>query len=68
MAKGKQKSLFKELDEIIAVLRSGKTQDLVILIIPSHDRLQQELTDQDMWAGTALVSCLAIFGQSSCLN
>lgn len=53
MAK-KQKSLFPELDEIISVLRSDERQDLIILIIPSQDKKQRELPDQEMWAGAAM--------------
>ena len=50
----KQKLLFPELDEIISVLESDARQDLLILIIPSHDREEKELPDQDMWANAAM--------------
>jgi hypothetical protein len=63
MGKKKQKSLFPELDEIISVLRSGTSQDLVILIIPSHDGTpeQNELSDQSMWADTAMELCADLY-------
>ncbi len=49
-----QKALFPEYDEIIATLRSNERQDLVILIIPSHNKKEEELADQDMWANSAM--------------
>jgi hypothetical protein len=50
----KQKSLFPELDKIISVLRSDARQDLVILLIPSHDKNEDPLPDQDRWAGAPM--------------
>jgi hypothetical protein len=50
MGKRKQKSLFPELDQVISVLHAGTTQDLVIIIVPSHDRDEEPLNDQEMWA------------------
>ena len=50
----KQKSLFPELDKIISVLKSDTRQDLVILLIPSHDSNEDPLPDQDRWAGAAM--------------
>lgn len=61
MAK-KQKSLFPELDEIISVLHAGKLQDILILIIPSHDRQENKLSDQDMWAGAAMDLFADLYG------
>jgi hypothetical protein len=52
MAK-RQKHLFPELDEIIAALRSDRRQDLVIIFVPSHDKREQPLPDQDQWAHAA---------------
>ena len=50
----KNPSLFPELDEIISVLRADTRQDIVVLIIPSHDREEIELTSQEMWAEAAM--------------
>jgi hypothetical protein len=50
----KNLSLFPELDEIISVLRADTRQDLVVLIIPSHDRQDNELSNQEMWANAAM--------------
>ena len=60
--KGRQKSLFPELDEIISVLRSDSRQDLLILIIPSHDKTENELADQGMWAAAGLELLGDLFG------
>lgn len=64
----KQRSLFPELDEIIAKLHANERQDLVILIIPSHDRKQQELADQDMWAEAALELFADLYGGATAFN
>jgi hypothetical protein len=72
MAKGKrarprekQSSLFPELDQIISVLVAEKRQDLVILIIPSHDKKEVELKDQDMWASAAMDLFADLFGSAT---
>ncbi len=52
--KRKQKLLFPELDDIVAALQSDERQDLIILIVPSHDKSEVELPDQDVWAASAL--------------
>jgi hypothetical protein len=54
MAKHRQKHLFPELDSIISAIQSDKHQDLVILFVPSHDKKQNQLSDQDLWAEAAL--------------
>jgi hypothetical protein len=36
------------------VLQSGVRQDIVILIIPSHDKNEKEIKNQDIWAGEAM--------------
>jgi hypothetical protein len=41
-------------ERIIARLRYGSPQVLVILVIPSHDRKQKALADQHMWASEAM--------------
>jgi hypothetical protein len=58
----RQKSLFPELDEIVVALHAGTPQDLVILIIPSHDRSETPLTDREMWANAAMDLCADLFG------
>lgn len=57
-----RKSLFPELDEIISILRSDVRQDLVILIIPSHDKKEDALPDQEIWAQSALEVFAEHFG------
>ena len=51
-----------DVDRIISVLQSGQRQDLVILIIPSHDRNEKLLTDQEELANAALDLFAEIFG------
>jgi hypothetical protein len=41
-------------ERIIAHLRYGAPQVVVILFIPSHDRKQKPLQDQPLWAGEAM--------------
>jgi hypothetical protein len=41
-------------DEIISIINSDVRQDLVILIIPSHDKDERELNDQAQWAEAAM--------------
>jgi hypothetical protein len=47
-------SLFPETEDIISILQSGERQDILILIIPSHDKDEKPLKNQDMWAGQAM--------------
>ncbi len=49
-----QESLFPEVEKIISALQSGARQDIVILIIPSHDKNEKEMKNQDVWAGEAM--------------
>ena len=58
----KQKSLFPELDKIISVLQADTRQDLLILIIPSHDKKENKLRDQEMWAASAMELLGELFG------
>ena len=54
MAK-KDKLLFPAMEEIVATLsRDDIRQEVVILVIPSHDKKNIELKDQDFWATGAL--------------
>jgi hypothetical protein len=41
-------------ERIIASLRYGNLQVVVILFVPSHDRKQKPLQDQAIWAGEAM--------------
>src|SRR4051794_36179031 len=41
-------------ERIIARLRYGTPQVVVILFIPSHDKKQKPLQDQPLWAGEAV--------------
>lgn len=59
---GRQKSLFPELDKIISVLHADERQDLVILIIPSHDQDDTELPNQEFWAGAAMDLFADLYG------
>ena len=52
--KAKQKGLFPELEKIISVLQSNRRQDIIILIIPSADKKEDELKNQDIWADAAM--------------
>lgn len=43
-----------DAERVISLLLSGQRQDLVILIVPSHDRHEKPLASQDEWANAAL--------------
>lgn len=60
--KQKQKVLFPELEEIVSVLRSNRRQDILILIIPSADKRDVELKDQEMWANSAMELFADLYG------
>ncbi len=49
-----KKAMFPEVERIISVLQSGARQDIVILIIPSHDKNEKAIKNQDVWAGEAM--------------
>ena len=49
-----QKALFPEVDNIISTLNTDDKQDVVILFIPSHDKHEKALNNQDVWAGQAM--------------
>ena len=49
-------------EEIISVINSEVRQDLVILIIPSHDKDEKPLKDQEMWAGQAMELFADLYG------
>src|SRR5947207_106014 len=62
MPKGHQKHLFPELDQIVASVKADKTQDLIVLFIPSHDKKQTPLSNRDQWADGALQLFARLFG------
>jgi hypothetical protein len=43
-----------EIDQIISKLRYGGTQVVVILFIPSHDKKEKRLNNQDQWTGVGM--------------
>jgi hypothetical protein len=43
-----------ETEQIIASLTSGERQDLVILFIPSHDKKNKPINNQEFWADAAM--------------
>jgi hypothetical protein len=49
-----KKGLFPEVEQIISIINKDERQDLVILIIPSHDKNDKPLRDQEVWAGNAM--------------
>lgn len=49
-----KKGLFPEVEQIISIINKDERQDLVILIIPSRDRNDKPLKDQEVWAGAAM--------------
>lgn len=49
-----KKELFPEIEQIISIINKDERQDLVILIIPSHDKNDKPLKDQEVWAGNAM--------------
>ena len=50
----KKSPLPSKAEEIISVINSEVRQDLVILIIPSHEKDDKPLKDQEMWAAQAM--------------
>lgn len=49
-----KKALFPGVDQIISIINKDERQDIVILIIPSHDKNEKPLNNQELWAGNAL--------------
>ena len=54
--------LFAETEDIISVLQAGEKQDIVILIIPSHDKDEKPIKNQDVWAGEAMELIKDLYG------
>ena len=50
----KKKARPDDTEQVISLLLSGERQDLVILIVPSHDRHEKALPNQDEWANAGL--------------
>ncbi len=48
--------------QVIATLKAGIRHDLVILAIPSHDRKNKKISDQDQWADEALRLFSTLYG------
>jgi hypothetical protein len=57
-----RKSPSAEVERIRRDLESPNRQALVILFIPSHDKDEEELPDQDQWADAALALFAELFG------
>jgi hypothetical protein len=49
-----KRGLFPEVEQIISIINKDERQDIVILIIPSHDKNDKPLKDQEVWAGNAM--------------
>lgn len=52
----------RELDQIIADLGEELRSDLIILAIPSHDKKNKPLNNQEVWASEAMELFAHIFG------
>lgn len=50
----KKKTPPDDAEHVISILLSGQRQDLLILIVPSHDRNEKVLPNQNEWANAAL--------------
>ena len=49
-----KKAAISVVQTIISTIHSEERQDIVILIIPSHDKHDKPLKDQDVWANAAM--------------
>ncbi len=45
---------YPELVDILARLQGGIPDEMISIFIPSHDRRDKPVPDQDIWAGQAL--------------
>ncbi len=52
----------KEVERIISVLKAGTRQDMIILIVPSHDKKNKKLNNQEQWAEGAMDLFADLFG------
>jgi hypothetical protein len=57
-----KKDLFPEIERIISRINADERQDIVILIIPSHDKNDKPLKDQEVWAGIAMELFADLYG------
>jgi hypothetical protein len=55
-------------ERIISRLQARERQDLIILAIPSHDKKEKELKDQDQWANAALDLFADLYGGATAFN
>lgn len=51
-----------EIDLIIADLRSGRANDIVVLAVPSHSKDNRALSDQSQWAVETLSLFADLYG------
>src|SRR5260370_35128209 len=49
-----KRAKLREIEQIISIINKDERQDIVILIIPSHDKSNKPLKDQEIWAGNAM--------------
>jgi hypothetical protein len=57
-----------QTDAIISVINSDVRQDMVILIVPSHDKDEKLLRDQDLWAGQAMELFADLYGGATAFH
>jgi hypothetical protein len=57
-----------EAERIARDMEMGKRQVLVILFIPSHDRDEKKLTNQDFWANATLDLFSDLFGGATAFD
>ena len=63
----KKKAPRDDAEQVISLLLSGERQDLLILIVPSHDRHEKPLRNQDEWANAALDLFGELYGGATAL-
>ncbi|HEX8877912.1 MAG TPA: hypothetical protein VF777_14280 [Phycisphaerales bacterium] len=51
-----------DADQIIADLRAGRANDIVVLAVPSHTKENQPVSNQSMWAEEALSLFADLYG------
>jgi predicted metal-dependent phosphoesterase TrpH len=67
-AQDQQGYLYPELEQIIASVKAERSQDLVVLFIPSHDKKQKEIGNQDQWAIAALRLLAKLYGGATAVT
>jgi len=48
--------------EVLTALESGERKDFIIMVVPSHDKENKPLPDQNMWAEAAAEVLADIYG------